>query len=150
MTVTVPNEQALRDGVAHAELDLNAWDQRNWIHLEGDYPQDACGTTACLAGHILLSQGMSLEEVDALRRESGGVPKRALEILGFKVKSVYPWNWDEFADRNTDKFYKSVFMWINDHRLPYDKKAGSRPLRGTPEAFKYFKEQIASVTGIEL
>jgi hypothetical protein len=151
VTINVPNPEVLLAGLAHAELDLNAWDQRTWTDTEvGEH----CGTTACLAGHILLSQGMSQAELSQLNEIRGAVPIAALQRLGFSVNvkpSSDPWAWDGFVSDGTNSFYARVFLHTRDDRLPneFDEDPNG-PLATHPEAFKYFKERITEVTGIEL
>jgi hypothetical protein len=148
VTINVPNPEVLLAGLAHAELDLNAWDQRNWTYTED------CGTTACLAGHILLSQGMSQDELSQLNEIRGAVPIAALQRLGFSVDvkpTGDPWSWDGFVSGETGAFHTRVFLYTRDDRLPNEFNEDlNGPLATHPEAFKYFKERITEVTGIEL
>lgn len=132
MTIKVPNEQVLRDGIAHAELHLSQWHQGAWVHNGLDFQGGKCGTTACLAGHILLAKGHSWED---LSRSDEAILYKAIRALGFDVRDM---NYDSEAFR----FCRDVFdfTWIDD--------VGAVGIN--PDRMKLFKEHITAVTGIEL
>lgn len=116
--VRVPNEEVLRNGVAHAELHLDRWDQGTWV--------SACGTTACLAGHILLAQGREWQDMDTF-----GIAYQALRALGLEGH-------DAMA------FHFEIFNYTHDVAL-----TGAKNVGHTPEAMKFLKQRITDVTGIE-
>jgi hypothetical protein len=128
VTIKVPNEQALRDGVAHAELHLDQWHQAAWVDRGILFDGELCGTTACLAGHILLAQGVSWRNLQG----SGEIPSRAMRAIGFN---------DMYAD-DAWFFYKQVFGFT------YATDVG--PVGINPDRMKLLKERITEVTGIEL
>jgi hypothetical protein len=146
VTIKVPNEDVLKAGIAHAERDLNTWNQCSWIDWD-----DECGTTACLAGHIVLAQHGNLREVSV----GGGtnhVAQEALRLLGFDVtvQGDRSWDWDRFISPDTASFYSRIFLHTRDIRLGQDAYGEGYPLATHPDAFKYFKEHITEVTGVEL
>jgi hypothetical protein len=141
--IRVPNEQALRDGVANAELDLNQWDQSTWAS-EGD--DETCGTTACLAGHILLASGMTWGEVlDLSERDGRAVPMQAMTVLGFEVPRPEGW-WDPGPVAN---FVGRVFGFTIDPNADDDATEEEYAIAFGPDKMKLLKERITEVTGIE-
>jgi hypothetical protein len=136
VTINVPNPEALKAGIAHAQDHLNLWDQNEfltywdddgeWRELpeEGEPP---CGTTACLAGHILLAAGKSWKQISQM-----DIPNEALRVLGFEQGRHFG-DGDLFDDR--------VFLYTHDD---------SGLLAKTQEKFDLFKAHVTEVTGIEL
>lgn len=129
--IKVPNEQALRDGIAHAELHLSQWHQGGWVQNGLDFEGEECGTTACLAGHILLARGHSWEDL----MSGEGISIKAIRALGFDVR-------DMDHDSEAFRFYRKIFgfTWVDD--------VGAVGIN--PDRMKLFKERITAVTGIEL
>lgn len=130
----VPNEALLRAGVAHAELELEHWNQTMW-GPSPYVPLNECRTKACLAGHILLAQGMTWRALLDLDR-TGSVSKTALDLLGFDRNGYVV----EGSDVN--KFRGQVFGYT------YNIKA-NQSLGYSPGPMKLLKERITETTGIE-
>ena len=135
MTIDVPNPEALKAGIQHAQDHLNSWGQEEFLTYwddegnpmempeEGDPP---CGTMACLAGHILLASGKSWKDIERL-----DIPVEALKVLGF----------DGRRSGDGERFEDRVFFCTHD---------ASGPLAKTREKFELFKAHVTRVTGIEL
>jgi len=138
--INVPNPDVLRAGVAHAELHLEQWDQSMWV--------SDCDTTACLAGHILLAQGMTWEEIVAVDSQpGGGISKMAIKALGFDTE--HPLDWA----KNGRSFAGHIFGYIatgvekvNDQG---EDEYETKLMAFEPAAMKTFKDHITKVTGIE-
>jgi hypothetical protein len=134
VTIHVPNPEALKAGIAYAEKHLNLWNQDEFIRYwdADDEPIDLpdagdppCGTTACLAGHILLAQGHSWAQIAWM-----DISGEALRILGY----------EEISDAGED-FFDTVFCHTHDD---------SGLLARTPEKFQLFKAYVTDRTGVEL
>lgn len=134
MTINVPNPEALKAGIAHAEEHLNLWNQDEFIRHWDDHGDELdlpdageppCGTTSCLAGHILLAQGHSWARI--ARMDISG---EALRVLGYEENSGAG-----------EDFFDVVFCHTHDD---------SGLLAGTPEKFQLFKAYVTKQTGVEL
>jgi hypothetical protein len=129
--INVPNPDVLRAGIAHAEADIEHWNQNDWVKVGDRLPdeQGGCGTTACLAGHILLAQGYSWKELATV----GDMSSKALRALGWLRPGVF---WEDDAQA----FYDYVFCHTKDE--------GDDILAFTPERMSYFKQWITELTGV--
>lgn len=141
--IKVPNEAALRAGVEHAQEYLEEWNQGSWANVD---PGSVCGTTACLAGHILMAQGMPFHLLLHLgdQQQGWGVPLLAMNVLGFET-DINP-SADDYDSKDAQEFHDLIFAHVHDARA--EGTWGS--LRTTQEAFDLFKERVTEVTGIEL
>jgi hypothetical protein len=135
MTINVPNPEALRAGLRHAQDHLKFWDQNEFLVYwdadgqEFELPEEGeppCGTTACLAGHILLATGMSWKEISR-----GDISSQALHALGYQFT----------GDRDAMAFDELIFMHVY---------GDTGPLARTQEKFDELKAHVAEVTGVEL
>jgi hypothetical protein len=100
-----------------------------------------------------MSQGVSRDELLRLNDIRGAVATAALQRLGFSVDNPPDrdiWEWDWFISEETKVFYQKVFLQTRDDRLRGEDEDMPGPLATHPEAFKYFKERITEVTGVEL
>lgn len=130
--IEVPNPAALRAGVKHIEDHIDMWSQTYWVTFApSDVSQDgnACGTTACLAGHILLAAGYSWNELNELQ-----MPGQALDVLGF----------DRSFDSQRFDFDSEIFCYIHD----YSEGGDENVLAYTPEKLAAFKAWVTKVTGV--
>lgn len=126
--IHIPHPEVLRAGVAHAEADLEHWNQKNWMTMGDRLPdgQGGCGTTACLAGHIMLSQGKTWEQ---LYKERWFISEEAAGALG-----LYGADHLDFQD---EIFY---LMWADENADEY--------LAETQENLDRLKQRITEVTGV--
>lgn len=138
MTINVPNPEALKAGFANIQANLVYWDQRAWVQVglfDEVPPANTCGTTACLAGHIVLASGVSWKELMGI-----DVAETAMKLLGYTWyededgETVYDGDGNEF----NDIFYR---MYSNQHDLP---------LEYDQQAFDDFKAEVSTLTGVEL
>lgn len=138
--VKVPKPDVLKAGIAHAEENLKHWNQLDWFSMGTRFPdeKDDCGTTACLAGHILLAQGMSWKEVSRL----GSIRDEALKALGFKRTPIW---WGESWDENAANFDNQVFCYTRVGNGDF----GSDPLAYEESRMNEFKARVTEVTGVE-
>ncbi len=134
--IVVPKPEILKAAVKHIEEHIEHWNQSDWAHLGSRLPDDEgdCGTTACLAGHILLSQGEDWGRLVAMDNES--IPGEALDVLGF----------DRF-DPNRSAFDSNIFMHTYD--VTADPEEDDFIIGYTPEKLAKFKAYVTKVTGVE-
>jgi hypothetical protein len=130
--IKVPKPEVLKAGVRHIEQHIKNWNQSDWIKVGSAYPdeQGTCGTTACLAGHILLSQGHSWRD---LHEEA--IPTEALNALGFNPN----------GEDGRYNFDHEIFCYTHDHSEGGDENV----LAYTPQKLAAFKAWITTVTGVE-
>lgn len=128
--IEVPLPEVMRAGIKHAEEHIEAWNQAAWCDIRDltEDGQPTCGTTACLAGHILLSQGHTWQEI-----ESMNISREALKALGWRWNIVF-----ELEDANC--FEDLVFTTITDGYGDH--------IAYTREKLDEFKEHITKLTGI--
>jgi hypothetical protein len=124
VTIHVPNPEVLRAGIKHAEENLAQWNQGTFVSFSG--AEHPCGSRACLAGHILLAQGLTWEQILGV-----SIPETALEYLGLDPES------DDGRRFDDDIFY----MIGSDSGDHYAR---------TPELFAEFKAAVSALTGVEL
>jgi len=157
VTINVPNPEVLKAAFAEMEANLAYWYQGVWYSEPGqlgfDLPQEnTCGTTACLAGFIVLASGSTWEQMIGL-----WVPDEALERLGFtKVlvphdcsdESCMVLEWTDDAAEFREIFYKtSTWDMPNVDQV----EGPARDSLGfTRDRFEYFKAYVSEQTGIEL
>lgn len=143
MTITVPNPEVLKQAFAAIEANLFAWHQGRWIEMDWESgelpPENTCGTTACLAGFIVLGTGKTPLEVEEMRE---GAADAALEALGFvpapaACRCCEAW-WTDDAEDFRNLFYRTV-DYVNDRDMSF-----------TREAFDVFRAEVSELTGIEL
>jgi hypothetical protein len=136
VTINVPNPEVLQAGFANIAANLVYWNQQTWVQ-QGviDAPQaNACGTTACLAGHIVLASGVSWEEL--WRKD---IAHEAMILLGYASEYddddclTYGDDGDEFND---------IFYRMSSE--------SGRNLEYSQEAFDEFKSYVSALTGVEL
>lgn len=140
MTISVPRPEVLRAGIEHIQQYLEFWNQGSYVYYWDNEGWEVsisnagsgtppCGTTACLAGHILLSQGETWENLIS----EGFIADRALDYLGF--------------DRNKPLGARGEFV-SNVFYLVYDENGSM--FGGAQERFDKFKAYVSEVTGVEL
>jgi hypothetical protein len=163
-TIVVPNPDVLRAGIKHVESHLKYWNQVGWIQigvggLPGEVPEEeTCGTTACLAGHVLLAQGENWPDLLSGRV---WIAERAMVALGFnRLEWRCACDWDSRVDcadvggdTCTDGFNR--LGWDGDgNRFEQIFYKISRSDGGTFEysanAFEDFRAHVSELTGIEL
>lgn len=141
-------EAILREAIANIEMNLEGWNQQSWVALKFDEGAEVCGTTACLAGHIL-SVGRQENLMELFNSQfgpelRGKFPETAMRLLGVDPDSPEGAHFDSrvfhYTHHKEDGFSDETMSVFN--RSPV--------LAGTPENLKYLKERIAEVTGIEL
>lgn len=158
--INVPNPEVLIAGIRHAEEDLEHWNQAYWAQTAWEWDEvnlrstaaladdggPMCGTSACLAGHILLAQGMTWEELLEVQRQWEiddvsvvGIAERALDALGFEPD-------DRVHVTPRDDFSKMVFGFT----AVYHGYTGATQLARTRETLELLKDRITEATGIEL
>jgi hypothetical protein len=146
VTINVPKPDALRAGMANIQANLSYWSQDVWVtsHPDTPVPQDNhCGTTACLAGHIVLAAGHSWDDIFHMN-----IAFEAMKLLGYELVRVPRWchgcdqnhmedHWSGDGDEFTDIFYHMSF-------------GDGLYLEYSQEAFDAFKAYVTEVTGVEL
>jgi len=158
VTINVPNPEVLKAGIAHAEKHLRFWNQNYFIHFGGESwttplseviaaaPVEApdgkpdCGTSACLAGHILLAQGHSWADL-----ASTDIPTAALQALGYEATSLE-------CSPDAIEFDDQIFGLIGEEVFDDDGDDPQyfRVYALTQENFEIFKAEVSRLTGIEL
>jgi hypothetical protein len=139
VTIHVPNPEVLQAGFASIQANLAFWNQQSWVQ-QGimDTPQaNTCGTTACLAGHIVLAAGFSWDQLKKMN-----VPLTAMSLLGYG-------NAEDPDDEEPD-YYDGDGNEFNDifYRMRSDRSGLN--LEYSQEAFDEFKAEVSELTGVEL
>lgn len=132
--VRVPNPEVLKAGMKHVEEHIEHWNQLDWFSPGTRLPDEngGCGTSACLAGHILLAAGHDWKELSNIF----SISAEALDTLGFERGSD-DWNafdYEVFCYTRDD----DIEDWEIDNTLAY-----------TPERLATFKQRVTEVTGVE-
>ena len=146
MTIHVPNPEVLQAGFANIAANLSYWNQVTWIQQERFWvPSDnTCGTTACLAGHILLGQGWTWR--DLLNERT--IPAKAMMALGYTEIEVPVWC--DFCEENhleTSWSGDGVAFEVIFYRM---RDSSDEELGYTQAAFDEFKAYVTQMTGVEL
>ncbi len=132
--INVPNPEVLKAAFAGIQENLDYWSQDTWCGRPKHEPPsgNTCGTTACLAGHILLATGTKWEDLRKIH-----VSEEALKALGYVwADDVTGWSGDGWQ-------FGEIFYWITDEET-------YRDYEYTQEAFDRFRAQVSELTGIEL
>jgi hypothetical protein len=136
VTINVPNPEVLQAGFANIQANLSYWNQQSWVQqgIIDTPPANTCGTTACLAGHIVLASGVSWEEL-----KGKDIAHEAMILLGYT--SEY--------DDDDDLMYGDDGDEFNDIFYQMRSQSG-RSLEYSQEAFDEFKAYVSALTGVEL
>jgi hypothetical protein len=141
--IHVPNVDALRAGFHHVEEHLDQWDQDTYLLGDiGPGDQPACGTTACLAGHVLLAAGypwgyLNRIDMDPRIGGTGGIGGVAMDVLGITD------HWDRI-EWNCEVWNFCVAQVVMDGDYEFV------PLRRSRESLDLLKKRVTEVTGVQL
>jgi hypothetical protein len=138
---TIGNPELLKLVMKDIEADPERWNQDGWfkasdVHRARTYlgeitvQADACGTTACLAGHILIREGYQPTVFGTFVSREGrrvNPDTVAAELLGLTETQTH------------DLFYYTTFSSKRVER-------GYRP--GSPMTLEEFKSHVTEVTGV--
>ncbi len=151
--INVPKPEVLRAAFANMRANLAHWNQERWVfqwdgwfalHPSVPPEENICRTTACLAGHIVLANGASWEE---LLTGTTGIDSLAMEALGYtwEEQSCFcgdpecsnAGGWDGDGDV-FELFFGRIFDQ-NGNVMHYDQAQLER-----------FAAEVSEATGVEL
>lgn len=155
-------EAILREAVANIEFDPSTWHQDTWI---GQDLNSSCGTTACLAGHIVaIAESRTLPNMSegghrldcTIITHAHSIPARALEALGLAEYAEIGVFAEIIPSLDGRAFLEEVF-YVTDYDPDHNEVGTannfcareSEKFGQNVHSLKVFKEHLTAVTGVE-